>query len=114
MLRELAQYAQWPVFYASVAAVDEALQLARIRCPRLVVYGADAESSVGDVPLPLAATIRARRAALERAGWQLAEVAGAGATLILDPTVLVPAVRIFLDSALPIRSLPRGNRHELT
>ncbi len=76
ILREPAQYAQWSTFYASVAAVDEAAQLARLRCPRLVVFGANAESSVGDVPLPLAATIRARRAELEHAGWRLAEVAG--------------------------------------
>ena len=108
MLREPAQYAQWPSFYASVAAADAAGQLARIRCPRSVIYGADAESSVGDVPLPLAATIRARRAELERAGWRLDEIAGADATLILDPARLVPAARAFLDSVLPYSSISRG------
>lgn len=108
MLRDPAQYAQWPAFYASVAAVDEAAQCASIRCPRLVVFGADAESSVGDVPLPLVAAIRARRADLERAGWRLAEIAGADAALILDPAALVPAVRSFLDPALPESHTSKG------
>jgi pimeloyl-ACP methyl ester carboxylesterase len=98
ILRTPGQYAQWSAFYGSVPGDWDRAVVPRIQCPRLVVYGADTESSVGDVSLPIAATLRARRAELVSLGWQMREVAGQGAGLILDAAALVPAVRPFLDS----------------
>ena len=100
ILREPAQYAQWVSFYESLAPWPEASEVARIACPRFVPYGAAGNSSVADLPLPLADTIRARRAELEALGWELAEVPGRDGALILDPETLVPVVRSFLDRVL--------------
>lgn len=102
VLREPAQYAQWATFYGSLDDRWEARTVAAIRCPRAVVYGEHAATTAGDCPLPLAATIRARRAELESLGWYVAEVPAADAGLILEPERLVPAAREFLDSALNI------------
>lgn len=110
MLRHPSQYAQWSTFYGSVPADWDAATVPRIRCPRLVVYGASAESSVGDVPLPLAATIRARRAELESLGWRVAELADRDGTLILDPAALAPVGRTFLDSVLTDSTSAKGER----
>ncbi len=100
MLREPAQYAQWCVFYSSLGADWEARTVSRIRCPRTVIYGERAESSVGACPLPIAATLRARGPELQRLGWHVVELQGADAGLILDPGQIVPAARQFLDSVL--------------
>jgi pimeloyl-ACP methyl ester carboxylesterase len=103
MLRQPAQYAQWITFYTSLPNNWDAAVVPRIRCPRAVIYGANAESSVGNTPLPLAATIRARRGELEALGWHVVELAGCDSSLILDPVALGPAGRGFLDSVFPIR-----------
>lgn len=98
VLRDPAQYAQWNTFYASLGADWERRTLARVRCPRAVIYGERAESSVGACPLPLAATIRAHRSELESLGWRVVELPGADAGVILDPAAFSPAAREFLDS----------------
>jgi len=100
MLRDLAQYAQWSTFYSSLGAGWEEGTVPRIRCPRAVIYGEHAESSVGDCALPIAATVRARRADLVRRGWRVVELPGADASLVLQPEPLVPAARRFFDSVL--------------
>lgn len=101
VLRTPAQYAQWANFYASVPADWDAAVVPRVRCPRAVIYGELAHSTVGDVPLPLAATIRAQQDALLALGWRVHELPGRDAGLVLDPHALLPAARAFLDSVLP-------------
>jgi pimeloyl-ACP methyl ester carboxylesterase len=98
ILRDPGQYAQWSTFYGSLGDGWEAQTVQRIRCPRAVIYGDRAESSVGDCPLPIAATLRDRAPELRQLGWQLIEVPDADASLILDPDRLVPPARRFLDS----------------
>jgi pimeloyl-ACP methyl ester carboxylesterase len=101
ILRDPAQYAQWVTFYESLAGwPDEAAAVARITCPRLVAYGANAEADVAGIPLRPAATIRERRSQLEALGWQVVEVPDRDSALILDPETLVPVVRRFLDTVL--------------
>ena len=98
MLRDPGQYAQWSTFYGSLGDGWEAQTVQRIRCPRAVIYGDHAESSVGDCPLPIAATLRARTPELQNLGWQVIEVPRADASLVLEPDRLVPPARRFLDS----------------
>lgn len=100
ILREPAQYAQWVTFYESFVGWPEAAAVAKIDCPRLVPFGADALTSVADLPLPLADLIRARRADLEKLGWEVVELPGQDAALILNPEALLPVVRPFLDRVL--------------
>lgn len=102
ILRDLAQYAQWSTFYSSLGEEWEKDTMPRIRCPRAVIYGEQAESSVGDCPLPIAATVRAHRAELVRMGWEVVELPGADASLVLQPDPLVPAARSFFDSVLSV------------
>jgi pimeloyl-ACP methyl ester carboxylesterase len=110
ILRTPAQYAQWATFYGSLPPRWEEDVNARLTCPRVVVYGANAESSVGSTALPIAATIRASRARLESLGWRLVEVPDADAALVLDPAALVPPARAFLDSVLPESNTITGER----
>jgi len=100
ILRDPSQYAQWVTFYESLAGWPEATDVARIACPRLVAFGANAEADVAGIPLRPAATIRERRAELEALGWRVVEVSDRDSALILDPETLVPVVRRFLDSVL--------------
>lgn len=110
ILRSPAQYAQWTTFYGSLPPSWEAAVNARLTCPRAVIYGANAESSVGSTPLPIATTLRERRAGLESLGWRVVEVADADAGLVLDPAALVPTARAFLDSVLPESNTITGER----
>lgn len=100
ILRSPSQYSQWVAFYESMSDVSEAETLARIRCPRLVVYGENAVSSVADLPLPFADIIRAHRAELEAQGWQVTEIPGADGSVVLDPKTLAPVARAWLDKNL--------------
>jgi len=100
ILRSAAQYSQWVTFYESLKDWDELAAVTRIRCPRLVAYGANAESSVGEIPLPFAAIIRERGRQLESLGWQVTEIPGGDSALILDPHQLVPVVRPWLDASI--------------
>lgn len=109
VLREPAQYAQWSTFYGSLGHDWESRTTPRVRCPRAVIYGERAESSVGDCPLPLAASIRARRAELDALGWRVVELPGADAGAILDPAVFAPAAREFLDSVQDLECRHQGD-----
>lgn len=100
ILRDAAQYRQWVSFYGGLVDWPEAEAVAGIRCPRLVVYGAQASSSVADLPLPFADLIRRHRPTLDAHGWSVAEVADRDASLILEPEALLPVVRPFLSRAL--------------
>jgi hypothetical protein len=99
ILRTPAQYAQWVTFYQSLAGWSDAEAVRSIRCPRAVVYGEHGNSSVADIPLPLAHIIRERRSRLQSLGWHVHEVAGADSALVLEPDKLVPIVRHWLDAA---------------
>jgi pimeloyl-ACP methyl ester carboxylesterase len=98
ILRTPAQYAQWVTFYESLASWSDAEAVRDLRCPRAVIYGANGNSSVADIPLPLAEIIRQRRGQLEMLGWHVDEIAGADSALILDANKLVPVVRRWLDA----------------
>lgn len=98
ILRTPAQYGQWVAFYKSLQEWPQAEAVAGIACPRLVVYGSAAESSVADIPLPLAAIIRDNRGRLEALGWQVIEIPDSDAAVILDPGKLVPVVKAWMDS----------------
>ena len=99
ILRTPAQYAQWVTFYQSLANWSDSKAVSSIRCPRAVIYGEHGNSSVADIPLPLAHIIREQRGRLESLGWQVHEVAGADSALMLEPDKLVPIVRHWLDAA---------------
>lgn len=100
ILRDPSQYAQWVTFYGSMQSWPEAEAVARIRCPKMVVFGSRAAASVGaGIPIPYADTIRAHRTELEAQGWQVTEVPDRDSSLILDPAAIVPVVREFLDQA---------------
>lgn len=99
ILRSPAQYAQWVTFYESLSSWSDAAALQNIRCPRAVIYGENGNSSVGDIPLPLADIIREQRPRLESLGWYVKEIAGADSSLILDSNKLVPLARHWLDTA---------------
>lgn len=97
ILRDKAQYAQWVTFYDSMKNWPETKELARIKCPRLALYGSKAVSGVANIQLPWAEIIRARRNELEKLGWQINELPDRDAGFMLDATVAVPAIRAFLD-----------------
>lgn len=99
ILRTPAQYAQWVTFYQSLVSWSDAEAARSMSCPRAVIYGENGNSSVADIPLPLAHVIRERRQRLESLGWYVHEVAGADGALVLEPNKLVPIVRGWLDAA---------------
>lgn len=98
ILRSAGQYRQWETYYASMADWDEAASVARIACPKLVIFGGDGDLIEAGVPIPIASTIRARRAALEEGGWQVVEIPGHGHGVTMQPELVVPPVRRFLDA----------------
>ncbi len=100
VLRSAAQYRQWETYYASMLGWDEAASVARIACPKLVMFGAEGDLVEAGVPVAIATTIRARRAELEAAGWEVVEIAGHGHGVTLHPELVVPPVRRFLDAHL--------------
>jgi pimeloyl-ACP methyl ester carboxylesterase len=100
VLRNAAQYRQWETYYASMIDWDEAASVARIAVPKLVMFGAEGDLVEAGIPVPIASTIRARRAELEAQGWQVAEIAGEGHAVTMRPELVLPPVRRFLDAAL--------------
>lgn len=97
VLRDKAQYAQWVTYYRSLQDWPEARAVARIKCPRMALFGSLAASEVGSIKLPLAEIIRSRRAELERLGWRINEIPGRDAGVMLDPVAVLPALREFFD-----------------
>jgi len=110
LLRQPGQYAQWGTFYGSILKDWDSSVVARIRCPRTVIYGARAETSVGDLPMPVADWIRSRRGELEAQGWRLAELPGCDSGVVLDPQALVPSGLAFLDEVLSDPKLSQEER----
>lgn len=102
VLREPAQYAQWVTYNRSVQDWLEAAAVARIDCPRLAYAGAEADTEAGGVQLNYATALRERRDELERMGWRVELIEGQGHAVGLQPEIVVPIVRPFLDAALPV------------
>jgi len=97
ILRNPEQYAQWRTFCGGMQEWPEAEIAAAITCPRLALIGANAESSVAGIPLRLVERLREARPALEAMGWTVREIPGAETAAILDPAVMVPEMRTFLE-----------------
>lgn len=97
ILRNPEQYAQWRTFYAAMQDWPEAEVAAAISCPRVALVGANAESSVAGIPLRLVERLREAQPALEAMGWTVREIPGAETAAILDPAVMVPEMRSWLD-----------------
>ena len=97
ILRNPGQYAQWRTFYGGMQDWPEAEAAAAINCPRIALIGSDAESSVAGVQLRLVERLREARPALEAMGWVVREIPGAQTAAILDPAIMVPEIRMFLD-----------------
>ena len=98
VLRSAAQYRQWETYYASMGDWDEARSVARIACPKLVLFGGEGDLVEAGVPVPIASTIRAHRAELEGQGWEVVEIPGHGHGVTVLPELVVPPVRRFLDA----------------
>lgn len=97
ILRNPEQYEQWHTFYSDMQEWPEAEIAAAISCPRLALIGANAESSVAGIPLRLVARLREARPALEALGWAVRQIPGAETAAILEPAVMVPEMRAFLE-----------------
>lgn len=97
ILRNPEQYSQWHTFYSGMREWPEEDVAAAITCPRMALIGANAESSVAEIPLRLVERLRDARPALEAMGWTVREIPGAETGAILDPAVMVPEIRAFLD-----------------
>ncbi|MDE2981389.1 MAG: alpha/beta hydrolase [Gemmatimonadota bacterium] len=97
ILRNPDQYAQWHTFYSAMQDWPEAEVAAAINCPRIALIGSNAESSVAGIPLRLVERLREARPALEAMGWTVREIPGAETAAILDPAVMVPEMRAFLE-----------------
>lgn len=97
ILRNPEQYAQWHTFYSGMQDWPEEDVVAAITCPRMALIGANAESSVAGIPLRLVERLRESRPTLEAMGWTVREIPGAETAAILDPTIMVPEMRGWLD-----------------
>jgi len=101
VLRQASQYAQWVTFYESIRDWPEAEAVARITCPRMAFAGSAGDPTAGnDIPVSIATTIRQRRDELEAMGWCVREIPGRDHSVCLDPAIVVPVVREFLDTVL--------------
>ena len=99
ILRDPEQYAQWQTFYSGMQEWPEEDVATAITCPRMALIGADAESSVAGIPLRLLERLRGARPRLEAMGWTVREIPGAETAAILDPSIMVPEIRAFLEEA---------------
>jgi pimeloyl-ACP methyl ester carboxylesterase len=85
-------------FYESVQSWPESEAVARIGCPRWVLYGSNDATSIGVETVEIAATIRAHETELRRLGWGVSEIAAGDHGLVANPSVVVPVLRRFLSS----------------
>lgn len=99
ILRDPGQYAQWHTFYSGMQEWPEEDVAAAITCPRIAMIGANAESAVAGIPLRLVERLREARTRLEAMGWTVREIPGAETAAILDPAIMVPEMRRWLDQA---------------
>ena len=100
VLRSKDQYRQWQHYYESTLEWPERESVARIACPRMVLFGAEGDLVEAGIPVPIASTIRTHRAELQAQGWRVYEVPGQGHGVCMAPELVVPAVRAFLDEVL--------------
>ena len=100
VLRSPAQYAQWIHYGQSIAGWNERDAVAQITCPRMNVFGSEADLVEAGLAVPIASRIRAHRGELQALGWHVHEVTGHGHGLCMQPDVAVPPVRAFLDEVL--------------
>lgn len=99
VLRSKAQYRQWISLYESLEGFDDASAMTAITCPRLVYVGENGDSDAGGLDLPIATTIKARRAKIEAAGWRVEILPGldhGGA--VMSPDAVMDRVDPFLDA----------------
>lgn len=97
VLRSPAQYAQWSTFYGSVQDWPEARYARSIACPKLAFAGAEGDTTAGSEAINNASILRDRQQELEAMGWQVELIEGRGHSVCMEPEVLVPVVRAFLD-----------------
>ena len=100
VLREPVQYAQWVTFYESVLDWPERRAVSKIACPRMVFFGGSGDVDPGGEDIRIASTLRERREEIEGLGWTVHEIPDRDHSVCLDPSVVVPPVRAFLDESL--------------
>ncbi|MFO1273333.1 MAG: alpha/beta hydrolase [Rubrivivax sp.] len=101
VLRNAAQYRQWITCYESLQGWDEAAAVRSLAIPRLLMFGAEGDLVEAGIEVPIASRCRARRAGLQAQGWEVHEVPGQGHGLCMQPGLVLPPVRAFLDRSLP-------------
>lgn len=97
VLRSPAQYAQWWHFYRSLGNWSEEQAARAVKVPRLAFAGANGDVMAGNRLVRNATTLRNRKAELEDMGWEVALIPDQEHAVGLDPSVVVPWVRGFLD-----------------
>lgn len=91
-------------FYTSLQGWPEAEAVARITCPRLALFGAEDATPVGAETVEIAATMHAKRTALEQLGWRISAIPAGRHDLIANPQVVLPILMEFLDASLSDRA----------
>jgi len=97
VLRSPAQYAQWSYFYRSLGDWSEELLCRSLTMPRLAFAGGEGDVLAGSRLIRNASTLKARQAELEAMGWEVQLIPGRDHSVGLDPAIVVPLVREFLD-----------------
>jgi pimeloyl-ACP methyl ester carboxylesterase len=100
ILRSKAQYTQWEHYYRSTLSWPEAQSVANIKCPKMVFFGAQGDLIEAGIPINIASLIRKCRLQLEAQHWHVVEIAEQGHGVTMMPSIVLPPVRAFLDSAL--------------
>jgi pimeloyl-ACP methyl ester carboxylesterase len=98
ILRSPQQYAQWIAYYESMLGWRERESVERIACPRMVLFGGDGDLVEAGIPVTIASNIRRQRATLQQLGWTVHEIAGHSHGVCMQPELVVPPVRAFLDT----------------
>ena len=102
VLRYPGQYAQWATFYGSVQGFQEMDALNRLECPRFAFAGAEGDVETGGEHIRNASLLIEHKDTLESMGWRVALIPGKAHAVGLEPEVVVPFVRSFLDNALGV------------
>jgi pimeloyl-ACP methyl ester carboxylesterase len=97
VLRSPAQYAQWSYFYRSLGDWSEEQLCRSLNMPRLAFAGGGGDVLAGSRLIRNASTLKARQAELEAMGWEVQLIPGKDHSVGLDPLIVVPLVREFLD-----------------
>jgi len=102
VLRSPAQYAQWSHFYRSYGDWSEERALRQLTIPRMAYAGALGDVMAGSHLIRNASILRARKAELEAQGWRVELIPDADHSVGLQPDIVVPLVRRFLDRAVAL------------